>query len=169
MAISKINMEHDHLPKQLTAEQRQRLQRRRLDFILGTVALGLVGLGFVLLVGLVLTSQQLEAPFLLLIPLLGLWGWLLRHQPQQWRRVNQDLSEGRVETIAGTVRGEVAHAPGLARFSKYRLCIGARCFNTDQRIFFATTLGSRVRLIYTPHAEVLVETQPLMTYQPRIP
>ncbi len=160
-------MDQQTVPNQLTVEQRQRLERRRLDFILGTVALGLVGLGLLLIVGLVVSGQPLEIPILLLIPLFGLWGWLLRHQPQQWQRINLDLSEGNVEILDGPVRGEVAQAPGFVRFSKYRLCIGSHCFQTDQRLFFATPLGSPVRLIYTPHAQVLVETQPLSDYRAR--
>jgi DNA-binding CsgD family transcriptional regulator len=159
-------MDNKSPANRLTTEQRQRLQRRRLDFILGTAGLGLVGIGMLLLVGLVLSRQSIEAPLWLLIPLFGVWGWLLRNQPQQWRRANRDLSDGEVETLDGIVRGEVAHAPGFVRFSKYRLCIGERCFNVDQRSFFATPLGSRARLIYTPHAQVLVDTQPLGAYQP---
>lgn len=148
----------------LSDGQRRRVQRQRLIWIGGTV--GVVGIGMGLTAVLLLKWRfptfANRGELFIVVPLLLVWLWLLRHMPRRWRRANRDLRTGQVTSSEGPVQTDLSFGVGIFRSARYHVYLKDHAFRVPQAVQRAFHPGRPYRIYHTAHAHQFLGALPLV-------
>lgn len=167
--MMRINVTDDDMAanrqQQLSDKQRQMVQSQRLTWFAGTIGfVGVVlGLTAVLFFKRQTPTFASRGELFIIVPLLLLWLWLLRHMPQRWRQSNRDLKTGQVAITEGQVQTDIDFGIGLFRPVYYAIHVNGRSFRisqSQQRLF---ETGQTYRIYHTAHAHQFLGALLLVT------
>lgn len=125
---------------QLSEKQRKMIRTQRLIWIVGTLGLAGIVLGFLLIVVIKFKNPDFatRGELFVFIPVMVFWLWILRLMPTRWRLANLDLRDGRINTVTGMVQTDIKFGYGVFRSIRHYIYVQSLSFHvssTQQRSF----------------------------------
>ena len=125
---------------QLSEKQRKMIRTQRLIWIVGTLGLAGIVLGFLLIVVIKYKNPNFanRGELFVFIPVMVFWLWILRLMPTRWRLANLDLRDGRIKTVTGMVQTDIKFGYGFFRSIRHYIYVQSLSFHvssTQQRLF----------------------------------
>lgn len=155
--MTSINLTDDDIAAnrrgQLSGRQHRVVHSMRLVWIAGTVGLATIALGLaaVLLFKLQHPSFASRGELIIVVPILLLWFWILRHMPQRWQLANLDLIVGQVAAVEGPVQADVDFGIGLFRPVRRYILVNDRSFRVSKAQQRSFRTGQIYRIYHSPH------------------
>jgi DNA-binding CsgD family transcriptional regulator len=145
----------------LSPRQEGLLRQQRWVRIMGAIAF--VGLVLVLLGAIVWKIAQpsfvSRGQLFIGVPLGLFWLWVLWPSFSHWRQVNQDLHEGKVATLEGLLRYDMALGLGMWQQVKYEIHVRGRKFRVNRSTYLQLQNQATYRVIFAPHSGLFLGAQ----------
>lgn len=142
-----------------TDKQRVRLLLNK--FTLGTLALWLTAVLFVLTFVVVFIWPEFfpQDQHFLIIPLLSLWLFLLRHYPARLMQLKQDITQGAIAEVSGL--SIIHNKPGFKILfaPDVQLSVGNMSFDLLSYAPAHLHIGHQVKVRYLSHSKLLLSVQ----------